>query len=363
MSKQKSESESKKIHNQCKHVISFHNHYTRFLKTLKGSFPELKRTIAKCYKYYKSVSRELYIKKTLECMKDHINHISKYDEGIFSNDYQKGKLNLLIGLDFKNIFKIIESDDFGDDDLRESTKKHIFNHLQSIYVISELALDQMNEFNSAINKQKEFLINMLKNMNMDENLKERIAKLTEEENESSNGSGIGNLNLESLEKLSDIFGGDNFITKLAKDITEDLNLGGDGCTNPVEAITELFANDGEKLQELIVKIGDRIEEKVKSGEITAEQLTKEAEEMKEKMSSVVGDLGLPNMGNPKEYFEKEFEKLSEENKEKFADIPEFYDLENSEWTEEQTNKFNEFMKVTMSKGFLGGLMPDDASSK
>ena len=337
-------SDKNKIHDNCKHVISFCNNLERFLKTLNKTFPEHSRNIKKSWKYFKQTPREKYIIMTVKSMENHIKHISEYDEGIFSEDYKKGKLCLLVGLDFKLIWKVLESDNFGGEDARETTKKHIFNHLQAIYVIAELACNQVSEFNNSMKKQKQFLIDMLKNINMDEALKERIEKLANEENE---GNG-GGLNMEGMEKLSEIFGGDGFISKLAKDITEELNLGGDGCDNPVEAITELFANDGEKLQELIVKIGDKIEEKISKGEITQEQLTQEAEQMKEKMSGVMGPLdGLST--DPKEYYHKEYSNLSDEEQAKYSGLEEIIDRDQETWSDQDKELYNNFYQQTMSK--------------
>ena len=336
------------MHDQCKRVVEFHNHLTRFLSVLKKTIPEMTKRVSKCYRYYKSVPREKYIKKVIELMQPHIKHISEYDEGIFSNDYRTGKLCFIVGLDFKQIFNIIESYDF-DDELRDSTKKHIFNHLQSIYVSAELAVRQVTDFNAAMVKQKEFLINMLKNVNLDEQLKEKLEKIASEE-AVGDGSGFG---MDSLKKISEIFGEDNFISKLAKDVTDELELG-NGCDNPVESITDLFANNGEKLQELLIKIGDKIEEKVQKGEITQEQLVEEATKMKNRVTDAVGDLpismDMPSPEtDPKKFYESEYPKLDEEAQAKYAPVKNVVEKDHETWSEEETNQFQGFATYCLQK--------------
>lgn len=332
------------VHDQCKRVVEFHNHLTRFLSVLKKTMPEMTKRVSKCYKYYKSVPREKYIKSVIELMQPHIKHISEYDEGIFSDDYKTGKLCFIVGLDFKQVFNIIESDDF-EDELRDSTKKHIFNHLQSIYVSAELAVRQVTDFNAAMVKQKEFLINMLKNVNLDEQLKEKLEKIA---NEESDESGFG---MDSLKQISEIFDEDNFISKLAKDVTEELELG-NGRDNPVESITDLFANNGEKLQELLIKIGDKIEEKIQTGEITQEQLVDEATKMKNKVTDAVGDLPIPmpsSETDPRKFYEAEYQKLDNESQEKYAGLAAVVEKDNETWSEDETNQFQEFVTYCLQK--------------
>jgi hypothetical protein len=355
--KESQESEQIQIHDQCKKVIEFHNHLIRFMSIMKGTFPELLKRISKCYKYYKSLPRSKYIKKLLENMSPHIKHISEYDEGIFSDDYQKGKLQFIIGLDFKQVFAIIESEEFGDDDLRDTTKKHIFNHLQSIYVSAQMADMQVSSFNEAMTKQKKFLINMLKNVNIDEQLKEKIEKLAADEDE---GSGGGMMGMESLKKLSEVFGGDNFISKLAKDVTDELDLGV-GCDNPVEAITDLFANNGRKLEELLVKVGDKIKEKIDNGDITEDQLVEEANKMKQKMTDVVGPIPETET-DPIKFFEAEYSKLDEDDQKKFINIKTIIENnpEHDDWTDTEKEEFQSFSEHCMRKNALNmmsGLLP------
>ncbi len=331
----------KQIYDKCKKVVEFHNHLIRFLSMLKNTFPEMVKRIGKCYKYYTSVSRATYINKIIMLMEPHIKHISEYDEGIFSSDYVKGKLQFIVGLDFKEIFKIIESDDF-DGELRETTIKHIFNHLQSIYVLAQMANSQVSDFNAAVTKQKKFMINMLKNVNMDEQLKKQLEKIAEEEASEENGHGMDAFK-KFGDMFKDIFGDENnFISKLAKDISNDLELG-NGCDNPVEAITELFANNGEKLQELIIKIGDNLKTKIEKGEITQEEITN----MTSKVSNII-DIPVPEE-DPSKFFEKEFAKLEEADQEKFKHIKAIIEKDNNTWTDEEQQEFQVFSTHCMKK--------------
>lgn len=327
-----------KLHDKCKQVVLFHNHLVKFFKALTETCPEFKRDIAKCIKYYQQTERSVYINKTHQLMEPHIQKISEYDEGIFSNDYQSGSLKLIPGLDFKKIFAAINDDDdenFTEDD-RNQTKKSIFNHLQSIYISTELSLAQIQKFDKAMGQQKEMLLSMLKNLHLDENLKEKIEKITEEEN--AQAAAGGGFDLSQLDKLGELLGEDNFIVQLAKDVANEINLGTEGEEGnaPVDAISRLFANNGQKLQELLVSVGDKIEQRIKNGDITQEQLLGQAQEMKDRVGSFMGKIpgldgimkNLPTMNGSQ----------------MLGSLPELLAKNPETWTDEERQTVEKFVK-------------------
>lgn len=341
------------MHDKCKQVVVFHNHLVKFFKSLSTTCPEFKREIAKCVRYYNECDRYEYIGKTLKLMEPHIKRVSQYDEGIFSNDYQKGSLKLVPGLDLKKIFHFINDSDEFDKDDAAATKKAIFNHLQSIYISGELAVGQIDKFNKAMDKQKTMLMDMLKNLNLEAALKDKIEKLAADEKEAE---GKGGFDLSQLNKLGDLFGEDNFIFQLAKDVAEEINLGNEDLSSPVDAINLLFANKGQRLQELIVTVGEKIEQKVRSGEIDQAKLYEHAKNMKEKIQGIVGNIpelkGLSDPSQMTKMFADGFSELSAEDQAKFADIKALLDVESpdmTKWTEEQRTKFEEYTKLVFSR--------------
>lgn len=370
----KAKAEAGQVYDQCKQVVVFHNHLIRFFRDLKAACPEFGRTIAKCVKYYNSKDRAEYIKQVHELMSDHVMAVSKYDEGIFSNDYSQGPLKLLPGLDFKPIFKFINSQEYAeqvDSESLEATKKAIFNHLQSIYINCNLALKQIGQFTQALDKQKQLVLDMMKNLNLNEQLKDKIDKIAEQEQaedqQNSMLSQLGDLNLDEL------LGEDNFIVDIAKELMEDLNLGGDG-EEPVNAVQQLLANGQERLHEIVFTIVQRIQEKIQSGEITKEQMQSQAAGMMDRLKGVIGDLGLPieqlmeqmraqaaGMGGEggesqtpwidsaavMNIFRDQYGQLSAENQERFKEVVPLFEQDMTSWSPEQQQLFDEFVKVSM----------------
>lgn len=331
------------MHDKCKQVIAFHNHIIRFFKNLIEVCPEFKRQITKCMKYYNNNDRMDYVIKVLDHMKPHIEKISQYDEGIFSNDYCKEQLKLLPGLDFKQIFNVINNE-FEPEECKQ-TKKSIFNHLQSIYITAELANTQISAFNSAMNKQKQMLMDMLHNLNLDANIKERIEKLAAEEKEANANEGM--FSPEQLSKLTEMFGEDNYIIKIAKDVAEELNLGNTDFSSPVEAISLLCANNGQKLQELIVSIGEKLEQRVNSGEIDQNKLVQHATQMSDKFKELI-----PDMANMADIAgSNKFEELTEEEQERFRPMKELLSTtcDISTLTEEQKALFKDYAEAIFKK--------------
>jgi hypothetical protein len=343
------------MHDKCKQVILFHNNLCNFFKALKGVLPEcsvlLKPTIAK----YKRVARVEYITELKSLMEPHIQYISEYDGGIFTDDYKQGGFQLLPELNFKQVWDLLESSDF-DDELRSSTKTKIFNHLQTLYISASMGLEQIGAFNKNMEKQKSLLMNMIENLKIGDEVKKRMEEMkqTEDAAAAKGGSfpGLGSLpglggllggagaaGMPDFDKISELFGEDNFVFQLAKDIVGELDMGTDEFEGPMESIMSLFANDGKKIQDLIVKVGDRLERKIASGEIDKERLFKDAQQMKDKLSSVAP--GLSEMMNVSSFdvpIKQHYESLSEEDKQKYADIPGILEKPFNERTEEEHMK-------------------------
>ncbi len=345
------------MHDKCKHVVMFHNNLCKFLRALKGVLPEYAGAIKVAVDHYKSMSRASYLKEVHALLTPHIQHVSEYDEGIFTSDYGKDPLYLLPQLDFREIWNLLDGEDFqSETELQEATKKSIFNHLQTIYVSCEMALDQVQLFNKNIEKQKTFLMNMLDNLKLDETLKERIAQMKEEEAsaEKNNDSGF------SMSKLAELFGEDNLVYKVAKEVADELDLGKEDIDNPVDAITELFANDGRKLRDLIVTVTDKIEQKVQSGEVDKEILINDARKMKDKLSGFIGKIpGLEDMLNNNEMINQirtQYEGLTVEKQKHYLYVPELLDKPLLEWDDEEKAHFDEFVKyLAEHQGNVGGV--------
>jgi len=348
---------SSQMHDKCKQVVMFHNIICKFFQNLKGALPECKGLLRTAIASYKAMERKVYLEQVHTNMEPHIQRIAEFDEGIFAADYIVGELYFLPDLDFKAIFQILNECDM-DETLRKQTQKSIFNHLQNIYIATEAALVQVSAFNRNLAKQKEFLIGMLENLNLDDKLKSRVEEMKQEEatSESTGGlagmlGGLGGEGLSDMlnpDKLNELLGGDNFMLQLAQEVAGELDFGAADISNPTSALTNLFADNGKRFQEMIVTIGDKIQSKVASGEIDQDKLMKDAEKMRERFQGTFGNIpGIGDLLNGKgiaQQFIKQYNELSSEKQEEFSYIPAILEKNMPDWTEEDKQKFELFTK-------------------
>jgi hypothetical protein len=328
------------IHDKCKQVILFHNNLSKFFKALKGVLPESAPILKLAIANYKSMPRVTYIEALKSLMEPHMKYVSQYDEGVFTDDYKKGELTLIPCMDFRKVWDLINAPSF-DDTIRSGTKKSVFNHLQTIYISANMALDQIGAFNKNMEKQKALLMNMIENLKLGDEVKKRMEELkTEEEQKAAKdskgglfgsvpglsgllkGDGLsGLMGGEGLGDLKDLFGDDNFVFQLAKDIVDELDMGSEEIDGPMSSIMNLFANNGSKIQELIVKVGDKLEQKLATGEIDRSKLMKDAQKMKDKLATVAP--GLSDMIGENGFnapFKAHYDSMSAEDKELFVDV-------------------------------------------
>ena len=334
------------MHDKCKQVIMFHNILTKFFKSLKGVLHECRAVLRQAIAVYKSTDRKVYLEQIHTLMTPHIQRIAEFDECIFSSDYQDGPLYLLPDMDFKIVFDLLAECDM-DEPLRKQTQRSIFNHVQNIYIATEAALTQVSAFNRNLAKQKEFLIGMLENLNLDDKLKERVEALKKEEDDAA-GPGLmaGLGDMLSPEKLNELLGGDNFMIQLAQEVAGELDFGAADINNPTSALMSLFADNGKKFQELVVTIGDKIQNKVQSGEIDSEKLMRDAQLMKDKFKGAFGNIpGIKDLLNGSaitQQFQAQYNAMSPEDQEVHRDIPGILEKQMTEWTEEDKKNFEGF---------------------
>jgi hypothetical protein len=355
---------SQNPHDKCKQVIMFHNILCKFWTNLKGVLPECKTEIRVGIARYKKTERKVYLDEVHAAMTPHIKRIAEFDEGIFSDDYQAEPLMLLPEMDFKIIMGRLADCDMTEE-LKKQTQKSIFNHLQNIYISVDAAVAQVGAFNRSLAKQKEFLMSMLENLNLDDKLKERVAAMKNEEDAEAAGGGLGGLgglaglsglgDMFSPEKLNELLGGDNFMLQLAQEVAGELDFGVTDLSNPTSALMNLFADNGKKFQELVVTIGDKIQSKVQSGEVDSEKLMRDAQLMKSKFQGAFGNIpgisDLLNGGGMLKQFKTLFAKMSAEEQATFAHIPGILDKNMPDWTEDDKAQFEVFMKQAGPKPF------------
>ena len=352
---------SSQMHDKCKQVVMFHNIICKFFQNLKGVLPECKGLLRTAIATYKAMERKVYLEQVHNEMTPHIQRIAEFDEGIFADDYSTRELYLLPDLDFKAIFRVLNDCDM-EEAMRKQTQKSIFNHLQNIYIATEAALAQVSAFNRNLAKQKEFLIGMLENLNLDDKLKARVEEMKQEEAASEaaggglagllgglgGGAGGGLSDMLNPDKLNELLGGDNFMLQLAQEVAGELDFGAADISNPTSALMNLFADNGKRFQEMIVTIGDKIQSKVASGEIDQDKLMKDAEKMRERFQGTFGNIpGISDLLNGKgiaKQFIKQYNELSSEKQAEFDYIPAILEKNMPDWNEDDKQKFELFTK-------------------
>jgi hypothetical protein len=207
------------------------------------------------------------------------------------------------------VFKLIWSDNISD-----STRDTIWKYLQlilfsvigSVHTSSELG-DTAKLF-EAINEDelKSKLQETFENM---QNLFETQGEQTENENDSE-GAKPNMENMPSPEQihehLNSMMGGKlgKLAMELAEETANDLNLDLNETKDAKDVFQKLFKNPG-KMMGMVKNIGNKIDEKIKSGEIKESELMSEGMDLLNKMQSMPGmgdmqkmfsQMGIPGLG-------------------------------------------------------------------
>ena len=221
---------------------------------------------------------------------------------------------------------------FGCEGITENTKKALWKYLQLILftVVNEVKdksdfgdcasifsgieeNDLQEKLQETMESIGEFFNKMQENENIDEDAKENIEKTKEEmekmmddlpDMEKMMGALPENLrknmpNLENLqENLKNVFDGKigSLAKEMAEEIAEDFKdiIDENEVSNPQDVIKKLMKNP-KKISELMKTVGSKLDNKMKSGEISKEELMKEASEMMGHMKDFGGEGEMGDM--------------------------------------------------------------------
>lgn len=294
------------------HQIQFNNYLVEFIQKLREILPEddqFKRSLNKYYNYYKKRTekgeRVEFIHEFVGYVAKYSKEISTFDENLFSEEpsYYPGKpIQLMKGLDFKLLWKL--------ESLTDKSKESIWRYLRTLYIIGTYVLKETDRYSDLLKKQKQIIQSITQSLKLEQKIKDEAARLDEEERKALEASGF---NLGSLQEL---FGENNIITEMAIEIAKDLNLSQDTFSNPLDAIRVLFGQDGNKLQDIVVKVGNKLQEKIAAGRISEEQLFGDAKRMNEKLSSKFK--GIPGMPDIEKFSQKVAEQIQKKMGDKSA---------------------------------------------
>ena len=260
-----------------------------FLKDILLTFPEFEENLNQLLQNVKSAEPD---DEMVEKLYEFFN--KRYPERFFDILYQNDKIfeddeidtTFLPGINFKNIWK---------EDITEKTRNIIWKYLQLILfsiVGSQTGGESFGDtakFFEAIDENE-----------FKSKLEETINQMTELfEN---NDKDISNINVGDLpdpEELHNHISGllEGHLGCLAKEIAEETANEMDIDLNDVSSVGDvfqkLFKNPG-KLMKIVKKVGNKLDEKLKSGELKESELLKEAQELMKKMGKTPG---MKNMNN------------------------------------------------------------------
>ena len=306
MSHKKAKSKGKKEESSKKVVIpeEFSKIIGDFTSDILITFPEYEGIISKWWNKEKNV----------ECSENVFNHcIKMFPERFFDILYKNEEMfvsdsdintEFLPGIVFKHLWSL---------DISEKTRETIWKYLQLILfsVIGTIhnseQLGESAKLFEAINEEE------LKKK-LEETLEGMQNIFDSAENGSNNGDNDGNSNginaMPNAEQLHDhitsMMNGKlgKLAMELAEETAKDLNLDMDNTGNAKDVFQKLFKNPS-KMMNMIKTIGNRLDEKMKSGEIKESELMEEGMELLNKMKNMPGmdnmqkmfsQMGIPGLG-------------------------------------------------------------------
>lgn len=276
-----------------------------FVGDLKTTFPEYVPLIDK---WWKSKEHFNYIDEEEERMKAHEKSEKKSANLLF--DFCKKKLpprffdilyqnedmfkedseidtEFFPKIHFKNLWKC---------DISEKTRETIWKYLQLMLFSIIGTLDNKEAFGDTAK-----LFEAINEEDFKSKLQETLSQMQDLFDSSGNinqnlGQGLSPTDLPNAEQINEHITGmlNGKIGQLAHEIAEEtaanLNMDFDGATDMKDVFTKLIKNP-TKLMGLIKNIGDKLDSKLKSGELKESEMIQEATEIMNKMKN------MPGMGN------------------------------------------------------------------
>ena len=284
--------------------IEYFNYYLRlFIINIKEIFPEYKSILEDYYKELldnETCNNDKYVKRFMVKLKDNKTEISNKDDILFSKD-----IYVLKNINFYNLWK--------SDELSTINKEKIWEYIQTLYILGESIVSDSNKIQSLLENFKNLKNNNSNLENMNDEEKQFINIF---ENLSKPSSGLetpGN-----TEPLDENFMKEGILGKLADELKDeikidDLKIEDTGNVNDI--FNNLMKGDNSlNFMNLIQTVGQKIDNKIKSGELNQGELMVEAIKMMGAMQNKNTNIfqNMHQSTNPtKERLKK---KLAEKNK-------------------------------------------------
>jgi len=286
-----------------------------FISDISITFPEYLPIINRWWKTKESLQTEDEIiadrKQKIESIFSHCIHV--FPERFFDILYQNVEIfkedsvvntEFLPGISFKYLWNC---------DISDKTKETIWKYLQLILlsiigsVKDQSAFGDTAKLFESIN-ENEFKDKLQETLEKMQNLFEK-SETSEGEKSETTGSSEG-MNMPSAEEIhshiNGMLGGKlgDLAREIAEETANNLNIDMENVTDVKGVFQNLFKNPG-KLMNLVKNVGDKLDTKIKSGEINQSELMAEASEIMNKMKdmpgmgdiqSMLGKMGMGGLG-------------------------------------------------------------------
>ena len=210
------------------------------------------------------------------------------NEKVFEND-----INFLPDINFKVVWE---------SNISDKTRETIWKYLQLILFTITVNLDNNDSFGDTAN-----LFEAINEDELKSKLEETMGEMHKMFDLSGNDSfpDISNINLDNMpepaeihEHINGMLGGKlgNLAKEIAEETANEMNLDTEDATSMNDIFQKLFKNPG-KLMNLVKSVGEKLDAKIKSGEIKESELIAEASDMMNKMKNMPGMGGMQDMLN------------------------------------------------------------------
>ena len=243
-----------------------------FVNDIIKVFPDLKEELVEYYGIIlveESSNEDKFIKRFMRKLADKKNFISQKDDKLFEES-----IHILKSVDFKDLWV--------SEKLKDSTKQTIWDYLQTLYVIGETIVSDSDSIKKLVENFK----------------KVREKPGSENEDETTELEDADKQVLDMIKNLSEKTKPENMpeineelinnglIGNLAKELAEDINLDDfnlnmdENSENVTDVFSNLISGDNPmKFMNLIQNVGQKIQNKLSSGDLDQSKLVDEAQTM------------------------------------------------------------------------------------
>lgn len=283
-----------------------------FISDVETTIPELMPSIHKWWKpisVFEYIDDEVERKTVYEKAKEQSVKFlfsfckKKYPEHFFEILYQNEKIfnensnvdtEFLPHVHFKDLWKL---------DISEKTKEVIWKYLQLILFCIVGAVDNKEAFGDSAKLFETLTGDEFKNQL--ENALGKIQEVLEKDSDEKSEQERESINLENIPGVNDIHSHitgmmDGKLGALAREIAEEtaetLNLDTDNVSNVQDLFSKMMKNPAQ-LMGLAKNVGDKLDSKLKSGDINEKEIFNEVGDLMRKMENIPGMENIQQMIN------------------------------------------------------------------